>query len=824
MTASGHLLDNNDVGSFWKDQNERLFIVGKIDGEDIYLLPVLTKDDNNDVYSASWNGSLQYPAELTHVSGAMHTDMISGSSTRYDLVIQSSQNRHYFADGVEILNNGEYYCDEFVIKEHIIGHNVGKVQNWFPTPQYDGSLIDWDRCFIFKGSSVACNMVINTQYPFALTDYRGCIPQMPLQVGDYHSFTFIPKVKKQINGHRVDMPFNSDDGTIGSNHVSVVRNSSDLYNVNDQPERCISYLKDNNGRYLVGMAGGGSLVRGISKKENRNIFVPVGQNSCTYGGDKTPNKFYPKMLQAAGFESGIVPSNFVEEFCCYYSWFDPNANEGQVYWYKDDKNYVIYAHCQKEQQVHSVNVPHFLERQALKIIEKTDNTELLSGTVQDSKFYVNYNTSEANYIVVSIPINKYRLTYMVDGEVYKMFDLENCTTITPEQVPSKEGYTFSGWSDIPLTMPAQDVTVTGSFTINKYRLIYMLDGSEYKSQEVEYGAAITPEPAPAKEGYTFSGWSEIPATMPANDVVIEGAFSVNKYKLVYMVDGVEYKTYEVELGGNITPEAPPTKEGYTFSGWSEIPSTMPAQDVTVTGNFTINKYRLVYMLDGSEYKSLEVEYGATITPEPAPTKEGYTFSGWSDIPATMPARDVVIEGAFSINKYKLVYMVDGAEYKTYEVELGGNITPEASPTKEGYTFSGWSDIPSTMPSEDVTVTGNFTINKYRLVYMLDGIEYKSLEVEYGATITPETAPTKEGYTFSGWSEIPATMPANDVTITGSFKETVGINIIIIDSPGARIYDMLGNRIDQVKIGVNIIRMDDGKAKKVLVKKSGKAER
>lgn len=122
------------------------------------------------------------------------------------------------------------------------------------------------------------------------------------------------------------------------------------------------------------------------------------------------------------------------------------------------------------------------------------------------------------------------------------------------------------------------------------------------------------------------------------------------------------------------------------------------------------------------------------------------------------------------NKYRLTYMVDGKEYKSYEVEYGATITPEAEPTKEGYTFSGWSEIPETMPAEDVTVTGSFTVNKYKLIYMVDGEEYKSYEVEYGATITPEAEPTKDGYTFSGWSEIPETMPAKDVTIIGIFTQ------------------------------------------------------
>jgi len=152
----------------------------------------------------------------------------------------------------------------------------------------------------------------------------------------------------------------------------------------------------------------------------------------------------------------------------------------------------------------------------------------------------------------------------------------------------------------------------------------------------------------------------------------------------------------LEYGAKITPEPAPTKEGYTFSGWSEIPETMPAHDVTVTGTFTINKYKLTYKVDGAEYKSYELEYGAKITPEPAPTKEGYTFSGWSEIPETMPAHEVMVTGTFSVNKYKLTYTVDGEEYKSYKLDYGASITPEAALTKEGYTFSGWSEIPETI--------------------------------------------------------------------------------------------------------------------------------
>ena len=303
--------------------------------------------------------------------------------------------------------------------------------------------------------------------------------------------------------------------------------------------------------------------------------------------------------------------------------------------------------------------------------------------------------------------------------------------------------------------------------------------------------------------------------MPANDVTVTGTFTVNKYKLTYTVDGEEYKSSEVEYGSTITAEKEPTKEGYTFSGWSDIPETMPANDVTVTGTFTVNKYKLTYTVDGEEYKSSEVEYGSIITAETEPTKEGYTFSGWSDIPETMPANDVTVTGTFTVNKYKLAYTVDGEEYKSAEVEYGSAITAESEPTKEGYTFSGWSDIPETMPAKDVTVSGTFTINKYKVTYIIDGEEYKTEEVEYGSTITPPNPDDREGFAFA-WDDYPCTMPANDITITGSYTATA-INAILAADPDVKIYTVSGKPINKLQKGVNILRYKDGKTRKIVVK-------
>ena len=144
-----------------------------------------------------------------------------------------------------------------------------------------------------------------------------------------------------------------------------------------------------------------------------------------------------------------------------------------------------------------------------------------------SKSVETYKTTEPwskfkTFVPINIP--EHTLTYMVDGEVYKTYSIEEDEDIIAEQEPVKEGYTFSGWSEIPKTMPANDVTITGTFTINKYQISYMVDNEVYKTDSLEYGATIIPEEEPTKEGCLFSGWSEIPETMPAHDVTVTGTF------------------------------------------------------------------------------------------------------------------------------------------------------------------------------------------------------------------------------------------------------------------------------------------------------------
>jgi len=123
-------------------------------------------------------------------------------------------------------------------------------------------------------------------------------------------------------------------------------------------------------------------------------------------------------------------------------------------------------------------------------------------------------------------------------------------------------------------------------------------------------------------------------------------------------------------------------------------------------------------------------------------------------------------------------------YVEYGMTLGivGMPIPEAA---EGYEFGGWYTQGGVHVAHGMTVTENlvayatWTQKEYTITLMVDGMQYgKVLNVKYGDPIdlpTPEKADVNcTVYTFSGWNEtVPATMPAENLTFTGSFsQETV----------------------------------------------------
>ena len=361
-------------------------------------------------------------------------------------------------------------------------------------------------------------------------------------------------------------------------------------------------------------------------------------------------------------------------------------------------------------------------------------------------------------------------------------------------------------------MPAEDVTVTGTFSLGTVKI----DNIWYNIIEKAGVAEVSHNP----NGYgLYEGDIIIPDKITYNDTeyvvnsIGQSAFTMSEelssVTIPSTVTHIGISAFSVcnGLTSIVIPESVESIEGFAFANCKNLTSINIPQNLNVISiDFCINceNLKTIFINDnvttismlafsgcsclskitiGKNVKTIEADafsncenieeivcYAKDVpysTLDPFPNSyiqfatlyvprssvEAYKASEfWGGFKEILP-----IEGP----AYKLTYILDGDEYKSFELTEGEDINPETAPTKEGYTFSGWSEIPETMPANDLTITGTFSINKYNLIYKVDGEDYKTVQVDYGASITPEAAPTKDGYTFSGWSNIPATMPDGD---------------------------------------------------------------
>ena len=228
-----------------------------------------------------------------------------------------------------------------------------------------------------------------------------------------------------------------------------------------------------------------------------------------------------------------------------------------------------------------------------------------------------------------------------------------------------------------------------------------------------------------------------------------------------------------------------TRTGHTQVGWATVDGgeKVYGLDAVYTQNealtlypvWNTNKYTITFDTNGgSEIAPITQDYGTAITAPADPAREGYTFIGWDKaIPATMPAENVTVTAQWEINRYTVTFdTAGGSEIAPITQDYGTAIAAPADPTREGYTFIGWDrEIPANMPAENVTLTAQWEINRYTVTFDTNGgSEIAPITQDYGTAITAPADPTREGYTFIGWDrEIPATMPAENVTVTAQWQ-------------------------------------------------------
>ncbi|WP_171031749.1 InlB B-repeat-containing protein, partial [[Clostridium] hylemonae] len=363
---------------------------------------------------------------------------------------------------------------------------------------------------------------------------------------------------------------------------------------------------------------------------------------------------------------------------------------------------------------------------------------------------------------------------------------------------------FSGWSQKEaFEMPANDVEITGTFTANgdtKFIVKHYLEGldgkytegkSEDKTGETDTIATANPT---TFTGFTYDKNSEKNVTTGTitgdGKLVLKLYYTRDEHTVTYKVDGQQYgKSDTYKYGADIAGlRKEPTKEGHTFSGWDRtLPDKMGTEDIVVNGSFTINTYKVTYLVDDVQYGAVDsYVYNSDVTLRNAPDKEGYTFSGWQHPDNfKMPAKDVVIKGTFSVNNYKYTvnYYYDNNladdETVSENAPFSSTVSAKTPGTKErdGQNYM-LDDIG--LPYE-TTISTNEDANVINVYYVLDnngpegkpdGIpDSEEYAVTYNANAQNATGETvdnsiypvdyqvvlkangfvNEGYVFDGWS-------------------------------------------------------------------------
>ena len=463
--------------------------------------------------------------------------------------------------------------------------------------------------------------------------------------------------------------------------------------------------------------------------------------------------------------------------------------------------------------------------------------------------------------LIAAEVTTVTFTFTVNGEVHAVLtgnqgDPVDLSSIEAPAAPV--GMHFVGWGNVPATFDA-DATFEAQFANNtdtKYTVnVYNMDttGAYPSAPDSTYQGAgetgstadITADAAPA-EGFSLdSAKSVLTGTIAADgSLVLSIYYSRNQYTVTYANTDLAPDTYY--YGATVVARTP-EKAGFNFDGWEEeVPSTMPAQNITLTAKWNENPadytdydiavdaakakkaeanydktyteasrkaldaalavdvsnkkrseqsvvdaqtaainaavkglklmtYNAEFYVDNKLYRTVATEVDAQIVAPEAPTKEGYTFTGWNPEVGVMGVEDVRFDAKFSAGTV-------GYKVETYVMGLDGNygdaatenksattgetvsVTPEA---REGFTVAGDSVLSGTVLADgSLVLKVYYSRNQYKLT--VDG---NVTNVYYGAAISVSEPAAREGYTFAGWDrDVPETMPASDVTLVSQWNE------------------------------------------------------
>ena len=407
----------------------------------------------------------------------------------------------------------------------------------------------------------------------------------------------------------------------------------------------------------------------------------------------------------------------------------------------------------------------------------------------------------------------------------------NCPATAPD-APTKRGYIFNGWLNggTPYDFTqnvTQNIYLTADWTPKSYTVKFDTNGGTAISDKTLTwdDKVLDGVSDPEKPGYDFAGWTfdggnvltrTTYANLAADDTVtsitLTAQWTLHLYTVTLDANGgtfdasgstVAQDTMQVTYGGNFEQMPIPRYKGYFFRGWyDEQWGGRQYGDEDGRGTYTYDKTEdcTLYAL-WEEAPLCTVTFnpnGGTLTgaetcqekqneriqrPYEEPIREGYYFRGWYkdadctqmwDFDDPIPGNMTLYAGWDILSYVIRVRLENGEQDIIINQNYGTPVTVPDDPTREGYTFIGWDiPFPAKMPAKITTITAQWTINQYTITFdTAGGSKIAPITQDYGTSITAPANPTREGYTFMGWDKaIPATMPAENITITAQWEDS-----------------------------------------------------
>ncbi len=223
--------------------------------------------------------------------------------------------------------------------------------------------------------------------------------------------------------------------------------------------------------------------------------------------------------------------------------------------------------------------------------------------------------------------------------------------------------------------------------------------------------------------------------------------------LFYSYDEKLIKTDMVKHYQSATPPDAPERTGYTFTGWDTDYSYI-TKGLSVTAQYSVSTYTVIFNdWDGTQLSKQTIDYEKAATAPSSPTRSGYTFTGW-DVSYSKVTSDLTITAQYSqdgATNYTVLFEDwNGTILSKQTVVEGNSASPPANPQRTGYSFTGWDNTYSSITS-NVVINAQYSINSYPVTFKdYNETVLKTESVEYLKSATAPTEPTRTGYTFVGW--------------------------------------------------------------------------